>query len=355
MRWAPSRGVPAAPWAPRGSAGCRGWLLLFPLAPRAPGVPSCPRGRPTRRAPPRCSPCTHTRARALDHQRPPSTPTTDPQIRLRKSGELRPKSQIRPPKPSTRTVLSPPQRPSPPPARSPASSSFMQAPPEPAQPQQPVRPPTSLLPLPTPSPHAPLEAPQRLLGAGHAVEEPFSPPVVAVPAAEAHPGRQLQLDIVGFFGPRPQELEAALGVEEDGVGVLLVVGYGCLEGVELPRGEQDTRASPGQNPSRGAQNPWDPQGQGSGLRYLAPRTPKRTQVGQHLPPKKPPRHPTDTSQEQGLPGGAKAGCWEDAQHLPSSAGAPAGDGRPHTVPRTLTSRLTPSSPSPPCPTPPPSP
>lgn len=67
--------------------------------------------------------------------------------------------------------------------------------------------------------------------------------VIAVPPAEAHPGRQLQLDVVGLLGSRPQELEAAVGVEEDGVGVLIVVGYDRLEGVELPREERDRRTS----------------------------------------------------------------------------------------------------------------
>lgn len=85
---------------------------------------------------------------------------------------------------------------------------------------------------------SPLQAPQSLLAAGQAVEEPVPLGVVAVPPAEAHPGWQLQLDVVGLLGPRPQELEAALGVEEDAVGVLLSVGYDCLEGVELPKGER---------------------------------------------------------------------------------------------------------------------
>lgn len=85
--------------------------------------------------------------------------------------------------------------------------------------------------------------PQSLLAAGQAVEKPVPLRIVAVPPAEAHPGRQLQLDVVGFFGPCPQELEATIGVEEDGVSVLIVVGYDRLEGVELPKGEQDRRTS----------------------------------------------------------------------------------------------------------------
>lgn len=202
-------------------------------------------------APPAHTHTCHTHWNTKNPQDPNHRPT-NPAAEIRRAPS---KNQICPPKPSTRMVLSPPQRISSPAACSPASSSSTQAPPEPARPQQPLRPPPSLLPLPTPSPHAPLEEPQRLLGTGHAVEEPLSPPVIAVPSAEAHPGRQLQLDVVGLLGPRTQELEAALGVEEDGVGVILVVGDGCLEGVELPRGEQETRTSPG------AQDPWDPQGQ----------------------------------------------------------------------------------------------
>lgn len=85
--------------------------------------------------------------------------------------------------------------------------------------------------------------PQSLLAAGQAVEEPVPLRVVAISPAEAHPGRQLQLDVVGLLGPRPQELEATIGVEEDGVGVLLIVSYDRLEGVELPKGEQDRRTS----------------------------------------------------------------------------------------------------------------
>lgn len=254
VTWAPSRVVPAAPWALRGSAVCRGWPPHHPPAPRAPGVLSCPRGRPTRRAPPRCSPCAHTCthvANARGHTKDTQDPNHGP-INPAAGRRALSKSQICSPKASTRVVLSPPSELPPPllaPLPLPVST---QAPPEPAQPQQPGHPPPSLLPLPTPWPHAPLEVPQRLLGAGHAVEEPFSPPVVAVPAAEAHPGRQLQLDVVGLLGPRPQELEAALGVEEDGVGVLLVVGYDRLEGVELPRGERDKRTSAGQNLSGGS-------------------------------------------------------------------------------------------------------
>lgn len=91
--------------------------------------------------------------------------------------------------------------------------------------------------------HAPLQVPQSRLAAGQAVEEPIPLRVVAVPPAEAHPGRQLQLDVVRLLGPRPQELEAALRVEEDGIGVLIIVGYDCLEGVELPKGQQDRQTS----------------------------------------------------------------------------------------------------------------
>lgn len=100
----------------------------------------------------------------------------------------------------------------------------------------------TLLPLAIPTAprcHAPLQVPQSLLAAGQAVEEPVPLRVIAVAPAEAHPGWQLQLDVVGLLGSRPQELEASIGVEEDAVGVLIVVGYDCLEGVELPGGERD--------------------------------------------------------------------------------------------------------------------
>lgn len=118
-----------------------------------------------------------------------------------------------------------------------------------------------------PQHHAPLQPPQSLLAVGQAVEEPVPLRVIAVPSAEAHPGRQLQLDVVGLLGPRPQELEAAIRVEEDDIGILIIVGYDCLEGVELSRGEQDRRTSQGQDSSGGLR-----QGRGLGTRQPAPCT-----------------------------------------------------------------------------------
>lgn len=199
-------------------------------------------------------------------------------------------------------------------------------------------------PLPLPAPHgpprhhAPLQVPQSPLAAGQAVEEPVPLRVIAVPPAEAHPGRQLQLDVVGLLGPRPQELEATIGVEEYGIGVLVIVGYDCLEGVELPKGEQDRRTSwEGRTPAED----WDRKGTGD-------TTAASTHTTVHVsPPKRALLQPADTSWRRAGAGAAhawpnpSATPWEDAWHPlrePMTQPAPPSAASVHGCPLELSHR-----------------
>jgi len=69
----------------------------------------------------------------------------------------------------------------------------------------------------------------RLLSVSQAEIQRFSLQVVCFPSAEAHPGRKLQLDIVGLFGASSKELKTIGRIEKEGVGIRLI---GCQNGLE---------------------------------------------------------------------------------------------------------------------------
>lgn len=57
--------------------------------------------------------------------------------------------------------------------------------------------------------------------------------VIDLPSAEAHPGRKLELDVVGLFGTRSKEMKAIGRIKKEGVGIGLIVCQNCLESIQL--------------------------------------------------------------------------------------------------------------------------